>query len=125
LDTQLSQSVTVTVYAENVSDLAATAAKLQFDSRILRVTNIVAGDLPQRGGVSVQPSRNILNDAGTADVSFARDSGVSGSGGLFSVVLQAVGRGNTTLSITGLSLRGVNGQAIPSNTPPALAVNVK
>jgi general secretion pathway protein D len=125
VDAQLSQSVTVTVYAENVKDLAGAVAKLQFDPRIVRVTNIVTGDLPQRGGVSVQPSRNILNDSGTADVSFSRQSAISGSGGLFSIVLQAVGRGNTTLSLSGFSLRGVNGQPIPSNSPPALAVNVK
>lgn len=115
----------MTVYAENVNDFTAAAAKLQFDPRILRINNLVAGDLPQRGGVSVQPSKNVLNDAGTADVSLARETPVSGSGGLFSIVLQAVGRGNTSLSVSGLSLRGVNGQPIPANTPPALAVNVK
>jgi general secretion pathway protein D len=125
VETQLSQSVTVTVYAENVKDMVDAVAKLQFDPKILRVTNIVAGDLPQRGGVSVQPSRNILNDAGSAEVSFSRESGVSGSGGLFSIVLQAVGRGNTMLSLAGISMGGANGQPIPSNTPPALAVNVK
>jgi general secretion pathway protein D len=125
VDTQLSQSITVTVYAENASDLTSAVAKLQFDPKILRVNNIVAGDLPQRGGVSVQPSKNILNDSGTADVSIARDTGVSGSGGLFSVVLQAVGRGNTTVSLSGLSLRSANGQAIATNSPPPLVVNVK
>ena len=125
VETQLSQSITVTVYAENVTDLVEAVAKLQFDPKILRVNNIVTGDLPQRGGVAVQPSRNILNDSGQAEVSFARDSGVSGSGGLFSIVLQAVGRGNTMLNLYGLYLRGTNGLPIPANTPPALAVNVK
>jgi general secretion pathway protein D len=125
VDTQLSQSVTVTVYAENVKDMVNAAAKLQFDPKILRVTNIVAGDLPQRGGGSVQPVQNILNDSGQAEVSLSRDTAVSGSGGLFSIVLQAVGRGNTTLSLSGVTMRGANGQPVPSNTPPALAVNVK
>lgn len=125
VETQLSQSITVTVYAENVTDLVEAVAKFQFDPKILRVNNIVTGDLPQRGGVAVQPSRNILNDSGQAEVSFARDSGVSGSGGLFSVVLQAVGRGNTMLNLYGLYLRGTNGLPISANTPPALAVNVK
>jgi hypothetical protein len=125
VDTQLGQSVTVTVYAENIKDMMNAAAKLQFDPKILRVTNISAGDLPQQGGASVRPSQNILNDSGQAEVSFSRETGVSGSGGLFSIVLQAVGRGNTMLSLSGLSMRGANGQPVPSNTPPALAVNVK
>jgi general secretion pathway protein D len=125
VETQLSQSLTVTVYAENVKDMVNAVAKLQFDPKIVRVTNIAISDLPQRGGVSIQPSHNILNDSGMADVSFSRESGVSGSGGLFSIVLQAVGRGNTMLTLSGMSLRGANGQPIPSNTPPALAVNVK
>jgi general secretion pathway protein D len=125
VDAQLGQPVTVTVYAENVKDMVNAAAKLQFDPKILRVTNIVAGDLPQRGGVSVQPSQNILNDSGQAEVSLSRETGVSGSGGLFSIVLQAVGRGNTMLNVSGVSMRGANGQPVPSNTPPALAVNVK
>jgi len=125
IETQLSQTVTVTVFAENVKELTEAVARLQFDPKILRVNNIVAGDLPQRGGVAAQPSKNILNDSGQAEVSFARDSGVSGSGGLFSIVLQAVGRGNTMLNLSALSLRSKDGQAIPSNVPPALAVNVK
>jgi general secretion pathway protein D len=125
VDTQLSQSITVTIYAENVKDLTEAVARLQFDPKILRVNNIVAGDLPQRGGVTVQPSKNILNDAGQAEVSFSRETGVSGSGGLFSIILQAVGRGNTMLTLSGVSMRGMNGQSIPSNVPPALVVNVK
>jgi general secretion pathway protein D len=125
VDSQLGQSVTVSVYAENVKDMVNTAAKLQFDPKIIRVTNIIAGELPQQGGVSVQPSKNILNDSGQAEVSFSRPTGVSGSGGLFSIVLQAVGRGNTMLNLSGVTMRGANGQPVPSNTPPALAVNVK
>jgi general secretion pathway protein D len=125
VDTQLSQSVTVTIYAENVKDLTEAVARIQFDPKILRVNNIVAGDLPQRGGVVAQPSKNILNDAGQAEVSFSRETGVSGSGGLFTVVLQAVGRGNTMITLSGITMKGMNGVSIPSNVPPALVVNVK
>ena len=125
VDTQLSQSVTVTVYAENVKEMTEAVAKLQFDPKILRINNIVTGDLPQRGGVTAQPSKNILNDSGQAEVSFSRQGGVSGSGGLFSIVLQAVGRGNTILTLSGVTMKGANGQPIPSNVPPALVVNVR
>jgi general secretion pathway protein D len=128
VDTQLSQAVTVSLYAENVTDLLSAAAHLQFDPRILRITNIGAGDLPQKNGSALQPSKNILNDSGAADFVVSRgpaDGGVSGSGNLFSIVLQAVGRGNTSLTVSGISLTGSTGQPIPSNTPPALVVNVR
>jgi hypothetical protein len=128
VDTQLSQQVTVSLYAENVTDLVSAAAHLQFDPRIVRITNIVAGDLPQRNGAQLQPAKNILNDTGSADTSVSRgpnSGGVSGSGNLLSVTLQAVGRGTTSLSVSGVNLTGSTGQAIASNTPPALVINVR
>ncbi len=128
VNTQLSQSITVTIYADNVKDMVQAAAKLQFDPRILRITNIVAADLPQRDGVQVQPAKNILNDSGTAEVSFARapgSPGVSGAGGLFSIVLQAVGRGNTSITVPSLTLAAATGLAIPAGAPPPLVVNVQ
>jgi general secretion pathway protein D len=133
VDTQLSQTVNVTLYAENVADLVSAAAHLQYDPKILRINNIVAGDLPQKNVAPLQPSRNILNDSGQADVSVSRapaDGGASGSGGLFTIVFQAVGRGNTSVTVSGIALNGAAanaapGQRIPSNTPPPLTVNVK
>ncbi len=128
VNTQLSESITVTLYAENVKDMVQAAAKLQFDPKILRITNIVTADLPQRDGNQVQPSRNILNDSGTAEASFSRapgKPGVSGAGGLFSIVLQAVGRGNTTINVPSLTMAGANGLVIPTSAPPPLVVNVQ
>jgi len=128
VDAQLSQTVTVTLYAENVRDMAQAAAKLQFDPKILRITNIVAADLPQRDGSQIQPAKNILNDTGVAEVSFARPPGaaaVSGSGGLFSVVLQAVGRGNTSLTVSSVTMGNGSGVPIGVGTPAPLVVNVQ
>ena len=128
VDTQLSQQVTVSLYAENVSDLVSAAAHLQFDPRIVRITNIVAGDLPQKNGAQLQPAKNILNDTGTADASVSRgpnSGGVSGSGNLLSITLQAVGRGTTSIAVSGVALTASTGQPIASNTPPVLLVNVR
>lgn len=128
VDTQLSSALTVTVYGENISDMTAVTSHIQFDPRILRINNIVAGDLPQKNGAALQPAKNILNDSGMADVNVSRgpnDGGVSGSGGLFSIVFQAVGRGNTQVSLTGIGLTASTGQPIQSNVPPALTVNVR
>ncbi len=125
VDAQLSQAFTVTVYAENVKEMAEAVGRLQFDPKIIRVNDIITGDLPQRGGNISQPVKKILNDSGSAEVSISRDIGMSGSGGIFTILMQAVGRGNTVLSLPSITLRGVNGQALPSNVPPALTVNVR
>ena len=89
VDTQLSSTITVTVYGENVADMTAAAAQLKYDPRILRINNIVAGDLPQRGMAEssrTEPSKNILNDSGQADMAVDRGlngGGISGGGGFF------------------------------------------
>jgi general secretion pathway protein D len=125
--TQLGSTVTVTLSGENVGDMISAAAQLRYNPAILRVNNIVVGDLPQRNVAPLTPTRNILNDSGQSDMSVSRgpqDGGVSGSGGLFTVVFQAVGRGNTNVSVASVSLRGSTGQPIASVAPSPLVVNV-
>ncbi|HEX4277923.1 MAG TPA: hypothetical protein VHZ74_21360 [Bryobacteraceae bacterium] len=128
IDTQLSSAVTVTLYADNVTDLISTVAHLKYDPRILRINNIVAGDLPTRNIAALEPSKNILNDTGQADMSLSRgpnDGGISGAGGLFTVVFQAVGRGNTNVTVSSVSMNASTGQPINTTAPPPLVVNVK
>ena len=128
MDTQLNSAVTVTLYGDNVTDLISAAAQLRFDPKILRINNIVAGDLPQRNTGAMEPSKNILNDSGSADISISRgpnDGGISGAGGLFTVVFQAIGRGNTTVSVSSLGLTASTGQAINATAPQPLVINVR
>jgi general secretion pathway protein D len=128
VDTQLSSTVTVTLSADNVTDMVSAAAHLNFDPRILRINNIVLGDLPQRNVAPLEPSRNILNDSGQADMSVARgptDGGVSGGGGLFTIVFQAVGRGTTNVTLSSVALSASTGQPINAVASPPLVVNVK
>jgi hypothetical protein len=76
----------------------------------------------------MEPSKNILNDTGQADMAVARAPAggvISGAGGLFTIVFQAVGRGNTTVSVSAVSLTGSAGEPIGANAPPPLVVNVK
>jgi general secretion pathway protein D len=131
IDTQLSSTITVTIHGDNITDMNAAAAQVRYDPRILRINNIVAGDLPQRGiaaDARSEPSKNILNDSGQADMAVSRGAGaggISGGGGLFSVVFQAVGRGTTNVSVSSVSLTGANGQNNSVALPPPLVVNVK
>ena len=117
---------------DNINNMLSAAAQLRYDPRILRINNIVAGDLAQRGlapgGAPMEPSKNILNDTGQADMAITRGpagGGISGAGGLFTIVFQAVGRGNTTISVASVLLTAPAGQSVPTNAPPPLVVNVK
>ena len=128
VDTQLNSTITVTLNADNVTDMISAGAQLRYDSSILRVTSISTGDLPQRNTAQLQPTRNILNDMGLSDMSVSRgpqDGGVSGAGGLFTVVFQAVGRGMTNVSVAGVSLTASTGQPINVTGPTPLVVNVR
>lgn len=128
MDTQLNSTVTVTLYGDNITDMTSAAARLNFDPKILRINNIVAADLPQRNTGPMEPSKNILNDSGSADMSISRgpnDGGISGAGGLFTVVFQAVGRGNTTVSLGSVGLTASTGQPINVTAPQPMVINVR
>ena len=53
------------------------------------------------------------------------DGGVSGAGGLFTIVFQAVGRGNTSVSMSSLTLQCFDRTDDQCESPPRAAVNVK
>jgi hypothetical protein len=127
VNAQLSSTVTVTLYADNVANMTTVSSQIRFDPSILRINNIVAGDLAQRNAPNAVPTKNILNDTGVADMSIGRgpaDGPVSGSGGLFTVIFQAVGRGNTNVSVTSSSMVGAGGQPLQVAPPPPLVVNI-
>ena len=127
VETAMGGSVTVTLRAENAADLVAATSQFKYDPKVLQVVSVTTGDLLERNGQPLTPSKNIVNSTGDASVSIARDpaaAGVSGSGGLVTVVFQAVGKGNTTVTVPGLSLRLTNGRS--ANPPaPSLTVHVQ
>jgi len=128
VDTQLNATVTVALTADNVTDMISAGTQLRYDPNILRITSIATGDLPQRNVSPLQPTQNIRNDMGLADMSVSRgpqDGGVSGGGVLFTVVFQTVGRGLTNVTVAGVSLTSSTGQPINAVPAPPLVVNVR
>ena len=124
--TQLNSAFTVTIYGD-MTDMLSASAQLRFDPTLLRVTNIVSGELSVKNAPGLQPARNILNDSGQADMTITRSAqqgGVSGGGGLFSVIFQTISRGNTTVSVVAASATSSSGQPIAVVTPPPLIVSV-
>jgi hypothetical protein len=125
--TALNSAVTMTIYAENVVNLADVTAQLQYDPKILRVANIVAGDLPGRNSAPLEVSKTVLDDAGRADMRLSRGSEggtISGSGSLFTVVFQAIGRGNTSVSLVSAGIGNPSG-SVPATIAAPAAVNVQ
>ena len=117
----LNSALTMTIYAENVMNLGDVSAQLQYDPKILRVSNIVTGDLPGRNLAPLDLSKNVLDDAGRADMHVSRGTTggtISGSGSLFSIVFQAVGRGNTSVSLNSVGIAN-------AIIPPPVAVTVQ
>ncbi len=127
IDTQVNFASTVNVQVDNATDLQSVEAQLKYDPKVLRINSISAGDVLQRTGPPLAPSLNILNDSGDASFSMARASdqgGVTGGGGLITIVFQAIGKGTSTISFQSLTLKSSGGQAIATSMP-ALVVNVK
>ena len=117
----------VNIQVNNVADLAAVQMALKFDPKILRVSNVTAGELIKRNGPDLVPSRNVLNDTGDAAVGIARDptsGGVSGSGTVLTIMFQAVAKGTTTINVPQFTMTGAAGQPIAA-AAPRVTLNVK
>ncbi len=119
---KLNSAVTMTIYAENVVNLADVSAQLQYDPKILRVTNIVSGDLPGRNLAPLELSKTVLDDIGRADMRVSRGSDggtTSGSGSLFTVVFQAIGRGDTSVRLSSMGILSPAGPVAATAPTPA------
>ena len=124
---QINDTVTVSLMVENAADLAATPMQIRFDPKVLRLNDVVRGNLLTSDGQQVAFSKNILNDTGEASVNITRfpsTGGVSGSGSIVTLVFQAIGRGDTVVTAPQLTLRNSQSQPILTATPQ-LTVNVK
>src|SRR5439155_4186285 len=124
---QFNGTVTVSLMVENAADLAATPMQIRFDPKVLRLNDVVRGNLLTSDGQQVAFSKNILNDTGEASVNVSRfpsTCGVSGSGSIVTLVFQAIGRGQTVVTAPQLTLRNSQSEPILTATPQ-LTVKVK
>jgi hypothetical protein len=124
---QVNGTITVSLMVENANDLAATPMQIRFDPKILRLNDVVRGNLLASDGQQVAFSKNVMNDTGEATVSASRSAtaaGVSGSGSIMTFVFQAVGRGDTVIAVPQLTLRNSQSQPILT-AAPQLTVSVK
>lgn len=119
--------VVLTLTAEGAADLFGAPMQLSFDPKVLRLNDVIRGNLMASDGQTPIFSRNIRNDAGEATIVLNRlpgSPGVNGSGGLVTLMFQVVGKGTTEIRLTELTLR--NSQMQPMNAaPPSASVVVE
>lgn len=128
INTTQGTTITVTLQAENVSDLfSASPVKIKFDNSKLRLNDIVQGELLSREEQRVTVTRDVRNDSGEASVTLTRlpgATGVSGSGALATFTFSALGKGATAITVTDLGLKNTQQQPIPVS-PPQVQVTVQ
>ena len=122
----LSGSVTFTLTANNMKDLfAGEAIKVKFPAALLRLNDVLQGEMLSRDGQRVMFSKDIRNDAGEATISMKRlpgAPGVNGGGTLLSFVFMAIGKGNGQVQFEEGGFKNAQQQPI---TVPAARVSVR
>lgn len=128
LQAQVGAPLTVLLQAQNLTDLfSAAPIRIKWDPKLLRMNDIVAGDLMTRDGQRVTTAKDIRNDSGEAWITISRlpgAGGIGGSGTLLTLTFVAAGQGSGQLTIEEMSLK--NGQLQPiALLAPTLAVNIQ
>ncbi len=119
---RLSEPVVAAVALENIADLASSGPlRLKWDPKLLRLQQVVIGNLPSKDGVSSTLEQDIRNDAGEATINIVRPAGspgLSGSGLLFTAMFQTVGKGSGQVTFPEFTLRDTKNQPIAVTARP-------
>jgi len=126
-DAAVGASLTVALHLDNAADPATAPMFVQFDPKVLKLTDVQPGNLLGTGP-QIAFSRTIRNEAGQAAIELNRQPGApapsAASGTLVTLVFQPVAAGSTTVTIPSLAVRNSQGQVIASASPQ-LTINVK
>ena len=114
----------VPVYINGVSRLSTITVTVTYNPAALRVRTIQEGSFLRQGNATVTFSPNTDTTTGRVDLTFVRSGdavGASGSGLLAGILFDAVGAGNSQLSVSGVATNPT-GTAIPLQFSPATVV---
>jgi general secretion pathway protein D len=107
--------------------VSAQPLQIKYDPKLLRLTDVSAGDLFSKDGAAPVFAKDIQGDQGLATIQIGRQpgaSGVSAPGTLATLKFQALAPGTTTVSVLNATLRNSQGRAVGSSSPQ-LAVTIK
>jgi general secretion pathway protein D len=103
----------------------AAPMSVKWDPAIFRLSTVLRGTLLDSGTDPAIFTQNTRNDTGEVSITLHRtpgSTGVSGSGPLVTLVFQAVGKGQGTISVTEVGLRDSKQQPIATDLPSATVI---
>ena len=127
VNTTAGSSMTVALIIENAAEVLSSPLTLQFDPKVVNVKDVNRGDFFSSDGQIPVFTKNIQNDTGTATINLNRlpgSAGVSGSGVLVTVILQAVAPGSTPLRVPNLNVKDAKGNTVAAGMPQ-MVITVK
>jgi general secretion pathway protein D len=113
-------NVTVALIIEGGSEVGSAPMSVQFDPKVLKLTDVGRGDFFSSDGQIPVFTKTIAPDGSGAAINLNRlpqSPGVSGSGVLVSLTFQALAPGTTTITIPNLNVRNVQGQSVFAGSP--------
>jgi general secretion pathway protein D len=127
LDKSVGDSFNVTIQVEDARDVSSAPFLLQFDPKILSLSDVSFGKFWAADGEEPMMIKNVQNDAGMASVRVNRKPGTpaaSGTGDMLTLSFKAIGRGTATVSVSNLTLNNSQNQPVGSANPK-IAITVK
>jgi general secretion pathway protein D len=127
LDKNTGDTFSVTIQVEDARDVSAAPFMLQYDPKVLSLSDLAFGKFWVPDGEEPIMIKNVQNDAGLASARINRKPGtptVSGSGPLLTLTFKAIGHGSATISASSVTLNNANNQMVGSASPK-IAVTVK
>jgi general secretion pathway protein D len=115
MEVPMGANLTLILNAEQVTDLFGAPLRVQWDPKVLRLSDVSRGAMLAGDGQQPIFSRNIMNERGEAAIILNRlpgTTGISGAGSLLSLVFQAVGTGKSEVKLADVTLRDSKMQTI-------------
>jgi len=110
------QTTTIGLLAEDVHDLFSIPVMLQYDPAVIKVVDVENAGFLSGGTAEIAIVQRVDEQRGQAIISATRQPntpGVSGSGTLFGIVIQAVAPGTSPLAIVQVNARDSQQKPIP------------
>lgn len=120
-EAQLNGLVTVNVMIQDAKDLFSAPMKLSYDNKVLELLQVRNGGFMARDGQQVIFEPAINGAQGSAIISLNRvpgAGGVSGSGTLVAFLFKAIGKGDSPVNFTEVTLRDAKLQQVQVSPAP-------
>ena len=117
----------VPISISNASRLSTVSISLSYNPAVLRVRTVQEGNLMRQGGAQAAFTQKIDAAAGRVDIAIVRPGdvlGASGTGVVGAVLFEAIGAGQSPLSLSGVGTLAAGGGAAPFQFQP-VTVTVK